>query len=141
LAYFTAHDDWASQHNIIIIMCRAIPHIMRSFPAIMHQTHDTFPHLHNAFLHSCLACIFAFLTHLRVSLHIFTFHHNLVRIIAGASIHRPASPLVRCIPFITISDYVWHHTIIILLWTLTLHHLHRTLPIHFRALGRCLCVT
>jgi len=37
LAYFTAHDNWASQHNITI-MCRAIPHIMRSFPAIMRQT-------------------------------------------------------------------------------------------------------
>jgi len=47
-----------------------------------------------------------------------------VRIIAGASIHCPASSLVRCIPFITISDYVWHRTISISLWTLTLHHLH-----------------
>jgi hypothetical protein len=76
-------------------------------------------------------CIFAFhhassrsIAHLRIPLHIFAFHRNLVRIIAGASIHCPASSLVHRIPFITISDYVWHHTIIISLWTLTLHHLH-----------------
>jgi len=178
LAYFTAHDDWASQHNITI-MCRVIPHIMRSFPAIMHQTQDTFLHSRNAFPCSRLArilthlhvssCIITFyraslhsiahlhvLTHLRVLAHlhilvhlhvplrifafhrassrsiahlrvpsrIFAFHRNLVRIIAGASIHCPASSLVRRIPFITISDYVWHRTIIISLWTLTLHHLH-----------------
>jgi len=71
---------------------------------------------HRASLHS--------ITHLRVSPCIFTFHHDLVRIITGASIHCPASSLVCRIPFITISDYVWHHTIIISLWTLTLHHLH-----------------
>jgi hypothetical protein len=127
LAYFTAHDDWASQHNITI-MCRAIPHIMHSFPAIMHQTHDTFPHSCNTFLHSCLVRVhhasLHFIAHLHVSSHIFIFHHDLVHIITGASIHCPASPLVHCIPFITISDYVWHHTIIISLWTLTLHHLH-----------------
>jgi len=166
LAYFTTHDDWASQHNITI-MCRAIPHIMRSFPAITRQTQDTFLHSCNAFPRSRLACvlvhlhvlscIFAFhcassrsrassrlIMHLHVSSCIFTFHcaslrlimhicvssrifmlhRNLVRIIAGASIHCPASSLVRRIPFITISDYVWHHTIIILLWTLTLPHLH-----------------
>jgi len=157
LAYFTAHDDWASQHNITI-MCRAIPHIMRSFPAITRQTQDTFPHSCNAFLHSRLARVLA---HLRVSSRIimfycassrfiahhhvlsrifachrasshsiaflrvyFAFHRDLVRIIAGASIHCPASSLVRHIPFITISDYVWHRTIIISLWTLTLPHLH-----------------
>jgi hypothetical protein len=62
--------------------------------------------------------------HLRVSLHIFAFHRDLVRIITGASIHCPASSLVHRIPFITISVYVWHHMIIISLWTLTLHHLH-----------------
>jgi len=153
LAYFTAHDNWASQHNITI-MCRAIPHIMRSFPAITRQTQDTFPcsRLAHVLVHLRISpCIFAFhhtssrsITHLRVPLCIFTFHHasscsiahlrvssrifvfhrDLVRIIAGASIHCPASSLVRRIPFITISDYVWHHTIIILLWTLTLHHLH-----------------
>jgi hypothetical protein len=140
LAYFTAHDDWASQHNITI-MCRAIPHIMRSFPAITRQTQDTFLHSRNAFPRSRLAhvlvhlhvlsCIFTFhcayscfIPHLRVSSRIFTFHHDLVRIIAGASIHCPASSLVRHIPFITISDYVWHRTIIISLWTLTLPHLH-----------------
>jgi len=64
------------------------------------------------------------LAHLRVPSRIFVFHRDLVRIIAGASINCPASSLVHRIPFITISDYVWHHTIIILLWTLTLHHLH-----------------
>jgi len=97
LAYFTAHDNWASQHNVTIV-CRVIPHIMRSFPAITHQTQDTFLHLCNAFPCSRLACIlmhhhillriFAFIVHLCVSrasshfiahlcilLHIFTFHH------------------------------------------------------------------
>jgi len=76
-------------------------------------------------------CIFTFhctsscsIVHLRIPSRIFVFHRNLVRIIAGASIHCPASSLVRRIPFITISVYVWHHTIIISLWTLTLHHLH-----------------
>jgi len=65
-----------------------------------------------------------FIVHHHVLLCIFVFHRDLVRIIAGASIHCPASSLVHHIPFITISDYVWYHTIIILLWTLTLHHLH-----------------
>jgi hypothetical protein len=82
LAYFTAHDDWASQYNITI-MCRAIPYIMHSFPAITRQTQDTFPHSHNAFPRSR---IFAFhrassrsithlrvLAHLRISLRIFAF--------------------------------------------------------------------
>jgi len=153
LAYFTAHDDWASQHNITI-MCRAIPHIMCSFPAIMRQTQDTFPRLRLAHIltHLCvLSCIFVFhhassrfivhlhislcifashpassclILHLHISSHIFAFHCDLVRIIAGASIHCPASSLVHRIPFITISDYVWHCTIIISLWTLTLPHLH-----------------
>jgi hypothetical protein len=97
-------------------------------------TQDTFPRLRLvcivAHLHVLLH-IFAFhhassrfTTHLRVSPRIFMFHRDLVRIIAGASIHCPASFLVGHIPFITISDYVWHHTISILLWTLTLHHLH-----------------
>jgi len=135
-----AHDDWASQHNITI-MCRVIPHIMHSFPAIMHPTHNTFPHLRNAFLCSHLVHVYhtslRFIVHLHISSRIFVFHHDLVRIIAGASIHCPASSLVCCIPFITISDYVWHRTIIILLWTLTLHHLHTG----FQALGRCLCAT
>jgi len=63
LSYFIAHDDLASQHNITI-MCRAIPHIMCSFPAIMCQTCDTFPHLR-------LVCI---LMHLCISLH-FIAHH------------------------------------------------------------------
>jgi len=65
-----------------------------------------------------------FITHLHISLHIFVFHRDLVRIITGASIHCPASSLVHCIPFITIYNYVWHRMIIILLWTLTLPHLH-----------------
>jgi len=76
-------------------------------------------------------CIFAFhcaslrfIGHLRISSGIFAFHRDLVHIIAGASIHCPASSLVRRIPFITISDYVWHCMIIISLWTLTLPHLH-----------------
>jgi hypothetical protein len=78
-----------------------------------------------------LSCIFVFhrasphfIAHPRVSSCIVAFHRNLVRIIAGASIHCPASSLVHRIPFITISDYVWHRTIIISLWTLTLPHLH-----------------
>jgi len=69
-AYFTAHDNWASQHNITI-MCRAIPHIMRSFPAITRQTQDTFPHSCNAFPRSRLVCILA---HLRILSRIFAFH-------------------------------------------------------------------
>jgi hypothetical protein len=137
LGYFTAHDHWASQHNITV-MCRTIPHIMHSFPAIMHQTHDTFPHSCNAFLCSCLVCVLA---HLCVLSCIFTFHCNLVCIITGASIHCPASSLVSCIPIITISDYAWHHTIIISLWTLTLPHILRALLIRFQALGRHLCAT
>jgi len=139
LAYFMAHDDWASQHNITIV-CRVIPHIMRSFPAITHQTQDTFLHSHLACVlvhHHILLRIFAFqhasshfIAHLHIhcaSSHfscIFAFHHDLVHIIAGASIHCPASSLVHRIPFITISDYIWYCTIIISLWTLTLHHLH-----------------
>jgi hypothetical protein len=84
LAYFTAHDNWASQHNITI-MCRAIPHIMRSFPAIMHQIHDTFLHLCNAFPHSRLAHIHCAsshsIAHLHVPLRIFAFHHASSRFI------------------------------------------------------------
>jgi len=97
-------------------------------------TQDTFPHLRlvRIVAHLCvLLHIFAFhcaslrfTAHLRVSPRIFVFHRDLVRIIAGASIHCPASSLVHRIPFITISDYVWHCTIIISLWTLILHHLH-----------------
>jgi len=71
LAYFMAHDDWASQHNITI-MCRAIPHIMHSFPAMTCQTHDTFPHLHNAFPRSRLVCVLA---HLHVPSR-FSVHHR-----------------------------------------------------------------
>jgi len=74
LAYFMAHDDWASQHNITI-MCRVIPHIILSFPAIMRQTQDTFPHSRNAFLRLRLVRILAhsrLIMHLRISLHIFT---------------------------------------------------------------------
>jgi len=41
LAYFMAHDNWASQHNITI-MSRMILHIMSNFPAMMCQTYDTF---------------------------------------------------------------------------------------------------
>jgi len=89
LAYFTAHDHWASQHNITI-MCRAIPHIMHSFPAIMCQTQDTFLHSRNAFPHSRLArvhhassCSIAhlciplciFVTHLCILSRIFAFYH------------------------------------------------------------------
>jgi len=105
LAYFTAHDNWASQHNITI-MCRVIPHIMRSFPAITRQTQDTFPHLRNAFprlrifaFHRASSCSRASsrsIVHLHIPSHIIT----------GASIHCPASSLVRRILFITISDYV-----------------------------------
>jgi hypothetical protein len=91
LAYFTAHDDWASQHNITI-MCRAIPHIMCSFPAITRQTQDTFPrsrlarvlvHLH------ILSCIFPFhcasshshassrfIAHLHISSRFSAHHHR-----------------------------------------------------------------
>jgi hypothetical protein len=140
LGHFTAHDNWASWHNITI-MSRMILHIMHSFPAIKCQTHNTFLHSHDAFL--CLHIVHI-LTHLHVSLCIFAFHctslcifvfHcvslyfialslHLVHIIAGASIHCPASPLVHCISIITISDYAWHCTIFISLWTLTLPHLH-----------------
>jgi hypothetical protein len=70
LAYFMAHNNWASQHNITI-MCRVIPHIMCSFPAIMHQTHDTFPHSRNAF--PC-SCIFTFYCTSSCFSRIFMFH-------------------------------------------------------------------
>jgi len=103
LAYFTAHNHWASQHNITTMY-------PGHFPALVLSSHSC------ASLRS--------IAHLHVSPRIFAFHRDLVRIIAGASIHCPASSLVRHIPFITISDYVWHHTVIISLWTLTLHHLH-----------------
>jgi len=73
---------------------------------------------------SCSTAHLCVLAHPRVPSRIFAIHRDLVRSIAGASIHCPASSLVRCIPFITISDYVWHRMIIISLWTLTLHHLH-----------------
>jgi hypothetical protein len=149
LAYFTAHDDWTSQHKITII-CRAIPHIMCSFPAITRQAQDTFLHshlVHRILAHLCILAHLRILSHIFTFLHIFAFSHlfpfhhasshfivhlcislhlhcDLVHIIAGASIHCPASSLVHRILFLTISDYVWHHMIIISLWTLTLHHLH-----------------
>jgi hypothetical protein len=84
LAYFMAHDNWASQHNITI-MCRVIPHIMHSFPAITRQTQDTFPHsrLAHVLVHLHMSsCIFAchhtsshVITHLRMSSCIIVFHH------------------------------------------------------------------
>jgi hypothetical protein len=77
LAYFTAHDDWASQHNITI-MCRVIPHIMCSFPAIIHQTQDTFLHSCNAFPRSRLAHV---LMHLCISSCIIAFHRASLRFI------------------------------------------------------------
>jgi hypothetical protein len=86
LAYFTTHDDWASQCNITI-MCRVIPHIMRSSPAITRQTQDTFLHSCNAFPCPCLARILA---HLHVSLRIFVFHHASSRSIA----HLHVSPCI-----------------------------------------------
>jgi hypothetical protein len=79
LAHFMAHDDWASWHNITIIS-RMILHIMCSFSAITRQTHNAFP---------CL-CLVRILVHL---------------LIAGASIHCPASSLVCHISIITIPDY------------------------------------
>jgi hypothetical protein len=92
---------------------------------MFHHTSSHFiVHLH------ILSCIITFycaslhsIVHLHIPSCIFAFHRDLVRIIAGASIHCPASSLVCRILFITISDYVWYHTIIISLWTLTLHHL------------------
>jgi hypothetical protein len=96
-----------------------------------HTSSHSIMHLHVSLCIFVFSHIFTFhrassrfTTHLRVSPCIFAFHCDLVCIIAGASIHCPASSLVCRIPFITISDYVWHHTIIILLWTLTLPHLH-----------------
>jgi hypothetical protein len=111
-AYFTAHNDWASQHNITI-MCRAIPHIMLSFPAIMRQTQDTFPHSRNAFPHSCNAFphsrIFAFhcasscsIAHLHVPLRIFVFHHTSSRFTAHLRI-------LSCI-FAFSHIFTFHHT-------------------------------
>jgi len=78
LAYFTAHDHWASQHNITI-MCRAIPHIMCSFLAITHQAQDTFLHSRDGFprshifaSHRASLCLIA---HLCVSSR-FSVHHR-----------------------------------------------------------------
>jgi hypothetical protein len=135
LAYFTAHDHWASQCNITIMYSGHFPALARCIPALALSLHSCASSRSIAHLRvpsriitfyrasSHFSRIFAFLVHLRVSPRIFAFHCDLVHIIAGASIHCPASSLVRCIPFITISDYVWHRTIIISLWTLTLHHL------------------
>jgi hypothetical protein len=137
-AYFTAHDHWASQCNITIMYPGHFPTLARCIPTLTlsllscassHSIAHIFAFYH-AYLHVPLR-IFVFyctssrsIMHLRISLRIFAFHRDLVRMIAGASIHCPASSLVCCIPFITISDYVWHCTISISLWTLTLHHLH-----------------
>jgi hypothetical protein len=94
-----AHDDWASQHNITIV-CRAIPHIMRSFPAITCQTQDTFLHSHLARIltHLHVSCASSrFIAHLRVLVHLhiplriftfsctFAFHHASSR--SRASLH------------------------------------------------------
>jgi hypothetical protein len=150
LAYFTAHDHWASQCNITIMYPGHFPTLARCIPTLALSSHSwasshSIAHLrvsprifafHRASSRFTAHLrvsprIFAFhrassrfTAHLRVPSRIFAFHRNLVRIIAGASIHCPANSLVHHIPFITISDYVWHHTIIISLWTLTLHHLH-----------------
>jgi hypothetical protein len=111
LAYFTAHDDWASQHNITI-MCRAILHIMRSFPAITRQTQDTFPHSRNAFPRSRYAfprsCnaflrlrLARILAHLRVSSRIIMFYrassHVIVHLRMSSRIfacHRASSHVI-----------------------------------------------
>jgi hypothetical protein len=68
-------------------MCRATLHIICSFPAMICQTHDTFPHSCNVFPCSHLACIFAFyhasscshtsscfIAHLCILSYIFAFH-------------------------------------------------------------------
>jgi len=97
------HDDWASQRNITI-MCRVIPHIMRSFPAITCQTQDTFPHSRNAFLRSCLARI---LVHLRVSPCIFTFHHASSRSRASSHSHASSCSIVHL--HVSLRIFVFHH--------------------------------
>jgi len=123
LAYFTAHDNWASQHNITI-MCRAIPHIMCSFPAIMHQAQDTFPHSRDAFPCSRLVHILAhlrILVSLHVSSHIFAFHHTSLHSIAhlcnpsqfSVHHHRSIHPLSS--QFLGASHsiyyYIWLHLV------------------------------
>jgi hypothetical protein len=80
LAYFTAHDHWASQHNITI-MCRVIPHIMcnnapdsQHFPTLV-QCIPAFSHI---FVFHCASSRFimflVFLMHLCVPSW-FSAHH------------------------------------------------------------------
>jgi hypothetical protein len=79
-----AHDNWASQHNITIT-CRVIPHIMCSFPAIMRQTQDTFPHSRIFAFHCASSCFIAHLhvlAHLHISSCIFAFHRTSSHFIA-----------------------------------------------------------
>jgi hypothetical protein len=148
LAYFTAHDNWASQHNITI-MCRVIPHIMRSFPAITRQTQDTFPHLRNAFprlrifaFHRASSCSRAssrFTTHLHVPLCIFTFHRT-------SSQEHPSivQPVPWCVAFCLLLYLTMSGIVRLLFRYGPLHYiiyLLRALPIRFRALGRRLCAT
>jgi hypothetical protein len=84
----------------------------------MRQAHDTFPYSCNAFPHSCIfafyctsshfivhlhvsSCIFMFIAHLHVLLHIFTFHHTSPHFIAHLRVpsqfsvhhHRSIHPL------------------------------------------------
>jgi hypothetical protein len=122
-------------HNTFLHLHNAFLHL-RIF-AFHHASLCSRASLHFIAHHCVLSCIFAFhraslcfimhhhvLSCIFMFSRIFAFHHDLVHIIAGASIHCPASFLVCHIPFITISDYVWYCTTIISLWTLTLHHLH-----------------
>jgi len=142
LAYFMAHDHWASQHNITIMYPGHFPTLAQCIPVLALSSHCRASL--RSIAHLRVLTHLHILAHLRISPHIFTFHRtssrftvhlcipsrifafhrDLVCIIAGASIHCPASSLVCRIPFITISDYVWHRMIIISLWTLTLPHLH-----------------
>jgi hypothetical protein len=128
LAYLMAHDNWSSQHNITV-MCRAILHIMCSFPAITRQTHNTFPHLH----------LIRILTHLHISSCIFPFH-------CTSSQEHPSivQPVPWCVPF-QLLLYLTILGIVQLLFhygpLLYLTYILRALPISFQALGRRLCAT
>jgi hypothetical protein len=129
LAYFTAHDDWASQHNITI-MCRAIPHIMRSFPAITRQTQDTFPHLRNAFPRLRLVRVLA---HLRVSSCIIAFYHTSLRFIVHHRVLLRIFAFSRIFAFYHASSHFITHLCVPLRFSV--HHCRSIHPLSSQFLG------
>jgi hypothetical protein len=107
LAYFMAHDHWASQRNITIMYPGHFPTLARCIPTLALS------------LHSCasarsIAHIFAFhcasshfTVHLRVSLRIFTFHRASSRSITHLCVlvHLHVSPCIFAFSCI----FAFHH--------------------------------